>query len=103
MDDDRRYPIGRFQPSPASTADDRITHIDVLRELPDRLSEAVNGLEEAQLDTPYREGGWSVRQVVHHIADSHLNCYTRFKLALTEYEPVIKPYDEGAWATLPDA
>jgi uncharacterized damage-inducible protein DinB len=100
--DDLRYPIGRFQPSPTSTADERATHIAVLRDLPDRLSDSVNGLEDAQLDTPYREGGWTVRQVVHHVADSHLNCYVRFKLALTEYEPAIKPYDEAAWAALPD-
>ena len=101
--DDLRYPIGRFQPPSASTADDRAEHIDVLRELPDRLSEAVSGLDDAQLDTAYREGGWSVRQVVHHIADSHMNSYVRFKLALTEYEPVIKPYDEAAWGALPDS
>ena len=101
--DDLRYPIGRFQPSPSSTADERAAHIAVLRELPDRLSDAVNGLEDAQLDTPYRDGGWTVRQVVHHVADSHFNSYARFKLALTEYEPVIKPYDEAAWAALPDS
>src|ERR1700752_2991977 len=101
--DDLRYPIGRFQPSAASTADGRAAHIDVLRELPDRLSEAVNGLDDAQLDTAYRDGGWSLRQVVHHVADSHLNCYVRFKLALTEFDPVIKPYDEAAWAALPDS
>ncbi len=101
--DDLRYPIGRFQPPSASTAEDRAAHIDVLRELPDRLSEAVSGLDEAQLDTAYREGGWSVRQVLHHIADSHMNSYVRFKLALTEFEPVIKPYDETAWAALPDS
>lgn len=101
--DDLRYPIGRFQPSSTFTAEERAAHIAVLRELPARLSDAVNGLEDAQLDTPYREGGWTVRQVVHHVADSHLNCYVRFKLALTEYEPVIKPYDEAAWAALPDS
>lgn len=103
MDDDLRYPIGRFQPPSASTADSRAVHIDMLRELPDCLSEAVNGLDDAQLDMAYREGGWTVRQVVHHVADSHLNSYVRFKLALTESEPVIKPYDEGAWARLPDS
>ena len=101
--DDLRYPIGRFQPSLAITPEDRAAHIAVLRELPDRLSEAVDGLDDPQIDTPYREGGWTVRQVVHHIADSHLNSYVRFKLALTEYEPIIKPYDEEAWAALPDS
>jgi uncharacterized damage-inducible protein DinB len=101
--DDLRYPIGQFKPSLTSTADERAAHIEVLRELPDRLSEAVDGLDDAQLDIPYREGGWTVRQLVHHVADSHLNCYVRFKLALTECEPVIKPYDEAAWAVLPDS
>ncbi|HTS29636.1 MAG TPA: bacillithiol transferase BstA [Bryobacteraceae bacterium] len=101
--DDLRYPIGPFKPSPASTADDRAANIAVLAELPERLSEAVDGLDDAQLDTPYREGGWTVRQVVHHVADSHMNSYIRFKLALTEYEPIIKPYDEAAWAVLPDS
>ena len=101
--DDLRYPIGQFKPPLTSTADHRAAHIEVLRDLPERLSEAVDGLEDAQLDTHYREGGWTVRQVVHHVADSHLNCYVRFKLALTEHEPVIKPYDEAAWALLPDS
>ena len=101
--DDLRYPIGQFKPAPSTTSDDRVEHIAVLRELPDRLSDAVDSLDETQLDTPYREGGWTVRQVVHHVADSHLNCYVRFKLALTEQEPTIKPYDEGAWAVLPDS
>jgi len=100
---DLRYPIGQFKPPLTATADDRAEHIDVLRDLPDLLSEAVDGLEDAQLDTAYREGGWTVRQVVHHVADSHLNSYGRFKLALTEHEPVIKPYDEAAWAVLPDS
>jgi uncharacterized damage-inducible protein DinB len=101
--DDLRYPIGQFKPSPASTADDRAAQIAVLSELPERLSEAVDGLDDPQLDTAYREGGWTVRQVVHHVADSHMNSYVRFKLALTEHEPVIKPYDEAAWAVLPDS
>src|SRR5215475_10650525 len=101
--DDLRYPIGQFKPAPTNTASDRAAHIAVLRELPDSLSEAVDGLDDTRLDTPYREGGWTVRQVVHHVADSHLNCYVRFKLALTEFEPVIKPYDEAAWAVLPDS
>ena len=101
--DDPRYPIGRFEPPATSTAEDRAAHISVLRELPERLSEVVNDLDDAQLDTPYREGGWTVRQVVHHIADSHMNSYVRFKLALTESEPIIKPYDEAAWAVLADS
>lgn len=71
--------------------------------LPERLKAAVSGLSDAQLDTPYREGGWTVRQVVHHLADSHANSVIRFKLALTEDWPTIKPYDEAAWAKLPDS
>jgi uncharacterized damage-inducible protein DinB len=101
--DDLRYPIGQFRHTLAGTAKDRAAHIEVLRELPDRLSEAVDGLDDPQFDTAYREGGWTVRQVVHHIADSHMNSYVRFKLALTEFEPHIKLYDEVAWATLPDS
>ena len=99
---DPRYPIGRFTPPAAFTPALRSEQISVLRELPARLQSAVAGLNEAQLDTPYREGGWTVRQVVHHIADSHANSYVRFKLALTEEWPTIKPYDEAAWANLPD-
>jgi uncharacterized damage-inducible protein DinB len=101
--DELRYPIGKFKPALTTTAESRAGHIAVLRELPDRLSEAVDALDEGQLDTPYREGGWTVRQVVHHVADSHLNSYVRFKLALTEEQPTIKPYDEGLWAQLPDS
>jgi uncharacterized damage-inducible protein DinB len=71
--------------------------------LPERLREAVSGLNDRQIDTPYREGGWTVRQVVHHVADSHANCYIRFKLALTEDWPTIKPYDQAAWARLADS
>jgi hypothetical protein len=100
--DDLRYPVGRFTPAPSYSSSERSAHIETLRELPDRLRAAVNGLNDAQLDTPYREGGWTVRQVVHHIADSHMNSYVRFKLALTEYEPTVKPYDEAAWAMLSD-
>jgi uncharacterized damage-inducible protein DinB len=100
---DLRYPIGRFTPPPTTTSDDHKTHIQTLRALPERLRAAVDGLDEAQLDTPYRDGGWTVRQLVHHIADSHANSYVRFKLALTEDSPTIKPYDEAAWAELPDS
>ncbi len=101
--DDFRYPIGRFHAPASSSPDDRAAQIDTLRRLPERLRAAVDGLDDRQLDSPYREGGWTVRQVVHHIADSHANSYVRFKLALTEDWPTIKPYDEAAWAELPDS
>jgi uncharacterized damage-inducible protein DinB len=97
-----RYPIGRFQPS-APLPGARAEQIDSLRQLPERLRAAVKGLNDAQLDTPYRDGGWTVRQLIHHIADSHMNSYVRFKLALTEDWPIIKPYDEAAWARLRDS
>ncbi len=96
---DHRYPIGKFVAGEGS----RTEHIETLRLLPERLADAVSELEDAQLDIPYREGGWTVRQLVHHVADSHANCYVRMKLALTEDWPVIKPYDEAAWAELPDS
>lgn len=98
-----RYPVGHFQAPPANNPAVRTPQIQTLRELPAHLVAAVAGLKDAQLDTPYREGGWTVRQVVHHIADSHMNSYVRFKLALTEDWPTIKPYDEAAWAKLPDS
>ncbi len=81
----------------------RAAHIENLRQLPGQLRAAVNGLNNAQLDTAYREGGWTVRQVVHHVADSHANAFMRFKLALTEEWPTIKLYDEAAWAKLADS
>jgi hypothetical protein len=105
--DDLRFPVGKFSPpaagTPAEHAASRSASIETLRQLPVRLRTAVNGLSDAQLDTPYRDGGWTVRQVVHHFADSHANSYIRFKLALTEDWPTIKPYDEAAWAALPDS
>ena len=101
--DDLRYPIGRFSAGDASDIGIRAAHIQVLRELPERLRAAIAGLSDAQLDTPYREGGWTVRQVVHHVADSHMMAFTRCKLALTEDWPTITPYDEAAWANLPDS
>jgi hypothetical protein len=100
--DDLRYPVGRFQPPAASDPTIRAAQIETLRLLPQRLRSAVAGLNDAQLDTSYRDGGWTVRQVVHHLADSHANSYVRFRLALTEDYPTIKPYDEAAWARLPD-
>lgn len=100
---DPRYPIGRFVPPPvAFDRQSRGDAIEAIAETPDRLRRAVQGLDETQLDTPYREGGWTLRQVVHHVPDSHVNAYVRLKLALTESVPVIKPYDEAAWALLPD-
>jgi uncharacterized damage-inducible protein DinB len=101
--DDFRYPIGRFSRPAGSTAGTRAAHIQTLRLLPERLKAAVAGLDDAQLDTPYREGGWTVRQVVHHVADSHTNGYVRTRLAETEDWPAIKPFDEEAWANLADA
>jgi len=81
----------------------RAAHLETLRMLPERLRAAVGCLSDPQLDTPYRPEGWTLRQVVHHVADSHANCYIRFKLALTEDWPTIKPYDEVAWANLSDS
>ena len=101
--DDLRFPVGRFVAPGSGTRDLRAAQIETLRLLPERLRDAVAGLNEAQFDTPYREGGWTVRQVVHHVADSHANSYMRFKLALTEDGPTIKPYDEAAWANLADS
>jgi uncharacterized damage-inducible protein DinB len=101
--DDLRFPIGRFSPPASSTVGVRTAQIQTLRQLPERLREAVSGLNDSQLDTPYREGGWTVRQVVHHVADSHANAYIRCKLALTEDWPTIKGYDEAAWAKLADS
>ena len=100
---DLRYPTGPFTPPDQHSKESRARGIEVITETPERLRSAVQGLDEDQLDTPYREGGWTLRQVVHHIPDSHLNAYTRFKLGLTEDEPTIKPYDEAAWAELPDS
>lgn len=103
MSHDPRYPIGRFSPPGAYAAEETAAWIGEIAILPTHLREAVKGLDEAALDTPYREGGWTVRHVVHHLPDSHLNAYVRFKLALTEESPTIRPYDEAAWARLPDA
>jgi len=102
MTTDLAYPIGKFQRPTVLTADDRTAAIAHFAALPGEIRGAVQGLSEAQLDTPYRPGGWSVRQVVHHLADSHLNALIRVKLALTEENPVIKPYDEKRWAELAD-
>jgi hypothetical protein len=100
---DPRYPIGRFSAPATSVPGIRAAHIQTVRLLPERLRAAVAGLNDTQFDTPYREGGWTVRQVVHHLADSHANAYIRCKLALTEDWPVVKTYDEAAWAELADS
>lgn len=98
-----RYPVGRFEYDTNGTAEKRAAWIAEIAALPANLRAAVRGLGDAQLDTPYRDGGWSVRQVVHHLADSHINAYVRFKLALTERAPAIKAYEEHLWAELPDS
>jgi uncharacterized damage-inducible protein DinB len=99
---DPRYPVGKFQRDVEPTPERRREWIGAIAETPAHFRAAVQGLSDEQLDTPYRDGGWTVRQVVHHVPDSHANAYTRFKLGLTETDPVIKPYDEAAWALLED-
>ena len=100
---DMRYPIGRFEMKKEIASDERRRYIDQMAGAPAKLREAVGGLSSSQLDTPYRPEGWTVRQVVHHLADSHMNAYVRFKLALTEANPSVKSYDQGRWAELEDS
>jgi len=100
---DLRYPVGPFEARKSITADERRTLIGMIAAAPRNLRAAVANLSEQQLDTPYRDGGWTVRQVAHHVPDSHLNAYVRLKLALTEENPTIKPYDEARWAALADS
>jgi len=99
---DLRYPIGKFKFEGPTTPEQREELLNQIEQAPSRLRAAVKGLSDQQLDTPYRPEGWTVRQVVHHIPDSHLNAYIRYKLALTEDEPTIKPYAEDRWAQLAD-
>lgn len=99
--EDLRYPIGKYVPQPFSEKQLQEWLIDITF-LPQHLENSILNLDESQLNTPYRPEGWTVKQLVHHVADSHMNAYIRFKLALTEDNPTIKPYDEGAWANLPD-
>lgn len=99
---DLRYPIGKFMYDGQLTEEKKRGFLEDVSQTPTNLRAAVKGLSEVQLDTPYRPGGWTVRQVVHHVPDSHLNSYVRFKLALTEDEPTIKPYAEDRWAQLSD-
>jgi uncharacterized damage-inducible protein DinB len=100
---DLSYPIGKFEAPAALDAGRRGEWLRQIAEAPARFREAVRGLDDAQLDTSYRPGGWTIRQVVHHMADSHVNAYIRYRLALTEDRPTIKPYDQTAWAELADA
>ena len=100
---DPKYPIGKFTHEGKISRKQRSEWIKDIRLLPKQLKEVISGLSDEQLDTPYRDGGWTVRQVVHHIADSHINSIVRFKLALTENNPTISPYDEAAWANLADS
>jgi hypothetical protein len=101
---DPRYPIGKFAPPPQPlSAEHRDRVVQSIAALPGALRTALEGMDESRLDTPYREGGWTVRQLVHHLADSHMNAYVRVRLALTEDGPAIKAYDEQAWARLPDS
>ena len=103
---DPRFPVGRFQRPPAGEPvpkGDLAYAIATLAELPEQLRNAVDSLDDGQLATPYREGGWTVRQLVHHLADSHMNAFTRVRLALTEENPAIKPYEQDAWANLHDS
>lgn len=102
--DDLRFPIGVFElDSTQAVHDDQLNSwIDEIAALPEQLRQAVTGMDDSRLDTAYRPGGWTVRQVVHHLADSHMNAYTRCKLALTEEQPTIKPYLEDQWAELAD-
>jgi len=99
---DLRYPVGKFTPVPALTPAERSARIDEVAAAPASFRRAVAGLNDQQLDTPYRPGGWTVRQVAHHVPDSHMNAYMRFKWGLTENSPAIKTYEEKDWAQTPE-
>lgn len=101
--DTERYPVGRLVTHPPADAAERARLIDAIARLPSEIRALVTGLDARELDTSYRDGGWTIRQVVHHVPDSHMNAYVRVKLALTEPEPAIKTYEEARWAELPDS
>ncbi len=101
--EDPRYPIGRFSFDGTLSENQKVQFLDDIEQTPAWMEDAVRGLSDQQLDTPYRDGGWTVRQLVHHMPDSHVNSYVRFKLALTEDQPTIRPYMEDRWAELPEA
>lgn len=100
---DLRYPIGEFKKPKSVSPAERERFIQEIASAPSQLRDAIRGLNQSQLDTPYRDGGWTVRQVAHHLPDSHMNAYVRFKLAVTEDAPTIKPYQEALWAEVPEA
>ena len=100
---DLRYPIGKLKIEGELTINNIKSLIHEIEQAPENLKLAVIGLSDKQLDTPYRPGGWTIRQVIHHLPDSHMNSYIRFKLSLTEDNPTVKPYDEAKWAELPDS
>jgi hypothetical protein len=102
-DETLRFPLGRFARQDTYTAEARAAHIERIATQPARLSAAVSGFTDRDWEHPYRPGGWTVRQLVHHVADSHVNAYIRVKLGLTEGEPTVKPYDQDAWVTLADS
>ncbi len=102
MTADPRYPIGKYTAKEVISPEELTGFLERISSLPSRLESAISGLSQIQLDTPYRDGGWTVRQVIHHVADSHMNAYIRVKWALTEESPTIKPYDEKGWATTPE-
>jgi uncharacterized damage-inducible protein DinB len=101
MEKDPKYPIGKYEAQPFSESQKKKWIADI-QFLPNELEQAIENLDEAQLQTPYRDGGWTVHQLVHHLADSHMNSFIRFKLALTEDNPTIKPYEENAWSEMAD-
>lgn len=100
---DPRFPIGRFRPAGPLDDGQRGALVDAIRQFPEELELVLRDLPAEALDRPYRDGGWTIRQLVHHLADSHMNAYVRFRLGLTEEHPTIRPYDQGGWAALPDA
>ena len=102
-DESLRYPIGRFSPPVEVTPTDREKYLTEIERLPSEMRNVVAGLSDEQLDIPYREGGWTIRQVVHHVPDSHVNSYIRYRWTLTENQPTIKAYYEDRWGDLPDA
>lgn len=103
MSEDLRYPIGKFDSKIATTPEMRAKFIQTIEELPAKIREAIAGLSDEQIDTPYRPGGWTIRQVVHHVADSHVNSFCRFKFGLTVDAPTVTTYDEALWAETADA